>query len=122
MPHILIIESNTAALSQALRAMGGLSYGDQFKQALQAIDPGVTVSVAAPYEGDAVASLTGFDAVVFTGSGVDWTTDDARAEPLRALMRRVFAAGLPSFGSCNGVLLAASVLGGQTGASSKGRE
>ena len=37
-------------------------------------------------------------------------------------MRKVFEAGLPTLGSCNGMQLAASVLGGQSSASPNGRE
>ena len=68
--------------------------------------------VISPYDGDETPDLSGFDGIAFTGSSVEWNTDDERAAPLAAVMRAGFAAGLPTIGSCNGMQLAASVLGG----------
>lgn len=70
--------------------------------------------VIRPYDGDGTPDLLGFDGIVFTGSSVGWNTDDTRAAPLAAVMRDGFAAGVPTLGSCNGMQLAASVLGGST--------
>jgi GMP synthase (glutamine-hydrolysing) len=122
MPHVLIIESNPAERSAGLRRMAGTDYGTLYGEALKACRGDLTTAVCAPYDGEALPDLAGFDGVAFTGSGVDWSTEDARADPLAAAMRAAFAAGLPTVGSCNGMQLAASVLGGQCGASPNGVE
>ena len=122
MPNILIIDSDTAELNAGFIASQGMTTGQNYAAALMACDAKVSATVVAPYEGDATPQLQGFDGVVFTGSGVSWNTDDTRAEPLAEIMRKVFAAGLPTLGSCNGMQLAASVLGGSSAASPKGRE
>ncbi|MCR9124676.1 MAG: type 1 glutamine amidotransferase [Rhodobacteraceae bacterium] len=127
MAHILIVDSNpaehyakrrAAAAGRAEDAVDGMQYGE----VLRALDPAVRYRVVAPYDDPALPDLSGLDGVVFTGSGVDWSTDDPRAAPLADTMRRVFDAGLPVFGSCNGMLLAATVLGGNNRVSPNGRE
>ena len=122
LPHVLIIESNPAERSAGLRRMTGTDYGTLYGDVLKACRGEITTQVCAPYDGDALPDLAGFDAVAFTGSGVDWSTEDARVAPLADAMRVVFAAGLPTFGSCNGMQLAASVLGGRCEASPNGLE
>lgn len=122
MPHVLIIESNPADLSAGLKRMTGATYGETYAHALQACRGDIRTSLCAPYDGEALPDLTGMDAVAFTGSGVSWSTQDPRVEPLARAMRDVFAAGLPVVGSCNGMQLAASLLGGRCEASPKGNE
>lgn len=122
MPHILIIDSNPEALNAPMRARQGRGAGQTYAAALKTCRDDLTITIIAPYDGDALPPLDGFDGVVFTGSGVEWSTDDERAAPLRDIMRAVFDQGLPTLGSCNGMQLAASVLGGASQASRNGRE
>jgi len=114
MTAILIVESNPADCPQAAPA---------FIAALQTIDDSVTFRIVAPY-GSPVPSieLHGADGAVFTGSAVDWGVDAPAAAPLRSVMERIFAAGIPSYGSCNGMQMAAYVLGGASEPSPNGRE
>ena len=118
MPQILIIDSNTAEINSASSKCAGAVYAD----ALMACQDDLKITIAAPYDGDDTPDLSGVDGVVFTGSGVEWNTDDPRAEPLAQVMRAVFAKGIPTLGSCNGMQLAASVLGGCSSASPNGHE
>ena len=122
MPHILVVESNPSRICDGIVRAAGSDFGTLYASVLTALRGDVTTQITAPYEGATVTSLTRFDGVAFTGSSVDWNTDDERAAPLAALMRQAFAAGLPVIGSCNGMQLAASVLGGSTGESPQGRE
>ena len=94
-----------------------------FEQAFAHLAPDADLRVHNPYA-DALNAddLAGVDGVVFTGSGVSWSTDAAEAACQRAAMELVFDAGLPSWGSCNGMQLAAVVLGGQVAASPNGLE
>ena len=94
-----------------------------FEQAFLHLSPETQVRVVNPYE----RALTRDDlhdvkGAVFTGSGVAWSTDAPQAACQRAAMELVFDAGIPSWGSCNGMQLAAVVLGGQVGASPNGLE
>lgn len=121
MSHILIVESNTADIVARQTAERGETEAEGYARVLGQLREGLRFSIANPYTGDD-PDLDDFDAVVFTGSSVVWNTDDDRAEPLRACMARVFEKRLPTFGSCNGMQLAASVLGGSSRASPNGRE
>lgn len=116
MTRILIVESN----SRELLAQGK-SAASFFVTTLLGLDAALELEIVAPYAGGVLLPETA-DGVVFTGSGVDWATDAAEAAPLRAAMEASFGAGRPVWGSCNGLQLAAVVLGGQVGTSVKGRE
>lgn len=122
MPRILIIDSNPAAANAPFVEHQGMTIGQNYAAALNACQDDLNITIVAPYDGENLPALEGFDGVVFTGSSVAWNTDDARAAPLADAMRRVFDQGLPTLGSCNGMQLAASVLGGTSDASPNGRE
>ncbi|MCV2867128.1 type 1 glutamine amidotransferase [Defluviimonas sp. WL0002] len=114
MTKITIVESNTPDLP---------AQSEGFAAALLAIDPALQIRVVEPYAGAAAAETFGdADGIVFTGSSVEWSTAAPEAEPLRVAMRAAFAAGRPVYGSCNGLQLAAVVLGGRVEASPNGRE
>ena len=112
MTTLLIVESN-------LPTQKPLAPG--FAAALAGVEGDLRFRTVAPYAGE-TADLGGIDGVVFTGSAVDWSTDAPQAAPLRAAMEAAFAAGLPVYGSCNGMNLGATVLGGAVGPSPNGRE
>ncbi len=120
--HILVVDSNPRDLNHRLELLGGEALGDGFAGVLWALDAGVMTTVVGPYDGETAADLSRYDGVVFTGSSVSWNTDDEQAAPLAAVMQEAFGHGLPVFGSCNGMQLAASVLGGSSDASPNGRE
>jgi GMP synthase (glutamine-hydrolysing) len=106
--NILIVERETPDLVDAGQVPVGVAYG----KLLQAISPAVRIAVAEPYRNElSEQALATIDAVVFPGASVSWSADDPRAMPVRQVMERVFAAGLPCFGSCNGLQLAAVILG-----------
>jgi len=101
MTHLLIIEANTPNLPAAAR---------WFRDAFLAIHPAVTFATVAPYVTASQAQdFDGVDGVIFTGSGVAWSTDDARAAAQRDAMTLAFETGLPVWGSCNSIQLAATV-------------
>lgn len=118
MTRILILEGNPPDLL----AMGK-SDAMPFVASLLAIDPALDLRLANP---DAVeidaARLSDVDGVVFTGSGTAWAADAPEAAAQRAAMRTVLDSGVATWGSCNGLQLAAVVLGGVVGASPNGVE
>ena len=122
MAHILIVESNTPELVAESRSQGRLSEADNYASVLRQINAALRITSVAPYAGEALPPLKNVSGVVFTGSGVAWCVDDPRAEALEGTMRAVFAARLPAYGSCNGLQMAAHVLGGTCGAAPAGRE
>ena len=118
MTALLIIEANTPDMI----ALGGAA-ARGFQKCLAVIDPDLDIRIAAPYVADIEPdSLDDIDGVIFTGSGVAWSADAAEAAPQRKAMETIFAKGIASWGSCNGLQLAAVVLGGSVHASPNGLE
>jgi len=115
MLRILIVESNPPDFP---------FYVPIYSGALHRVDPALEITSVAPYAGETLddETLNGVDGVIFTGSSVPWSTDAPEAAPLRDAMRTVFAHHLPGYGSCNGLQLAVSVLGGSVGPSPNGCE
>jgi len=123
MKSILIIEGNSPELVAASRARTGISSAQMYGQALVSQDQNIKYTTAAPYERSLTEDdLHNIDGVVLTGSGVQWSTDAREAESQRQAVSMIFDKGIPTFGSCNGMQLAAVILGGQVGASPHGKE
>ncbi|WP_421701723.1 type 1 glutamine amidotransferase [Aliiroseovarius sp.] len=118
-PHppctILIVESNSPEIT------AGRLAATPFVETLAALDPRIGTRIVAPYEAP-LEEVEGVDGIIFTGSGVNWSVDAPEAAPLRDAMELALGAGAPIWGSCNGLQLAALVLGGAVGASPKGQE
>lgn len=118
MSKILIVESNTPEMN----AVGGIASGG-FVRTILGLRPSTELSIVSPFGGPIrPGAFEEVDGVIFSGSGVSWATDAPEAEGLRKTMETAFAADRPVWGSCNGLQLAAVVLGGAVGASPKGHE
>lgn len=129
MACILVVEGNTPDLAEAVVAVGCRRAAEQYAAVLEALAAagGVTLEteILRPYfpENDVDGvTLDAFDGVALTGSGVDWSADDARAAPFLRLLERAFAAGVPVLGSCWGLQVGAVVLGGAVGQGARGLE
>lgn len=121
MTAILVIEGNPPDLVAAAIARGETCLAEVYGRALVALDPGLTIRTHQPYA-DGAPDFSRADGVVFTGSGVAWCVMATEGEPQAAAMRAALETGLPVFGSCNGMQLAAWVLGGEVAASPRGCE
>lgn len=111
MARILILEGNSPDLPGA---------AGFFTATLGALDASLTLEVANPYT--AQPHFDGIDAVILTGAGVAWSADAPEAAPQRLALSAAIDAGLPIWGSCNGLHLATTVLGGTLRASPNGIE
>ncbi len=117
--RILIVEGNTPAMISG----GCTPAAHYFIRAFGDLDESVKYKVSCPYAVPfQVGELEEIDGIVFTGSGVEWSCDAEEAAPLRRAMEHAFENGLPVWGSCNGLQLAAVLLGGAVGASLNGPE
>ena len=113
MKTLLILEGNSANLVAESRKRVGVSQAENYGNALKIQDTDVVYRVAAPYESPLnEKDMDNVDGVVLTGSGVPWSADATEAEPLRKAVSDVFERGLPVLASCNGMQLAAVILGG----------
>jgi GMP synthase (glutamine-hydrolysing) len=119
---ILIIDSDPAEINERKKANFGMTTGEGYASALRACRDDLQITIVCPYDGDPLPDPTEYEGVIFTGSAVGWSTDAPQQAPLVAAMRRCFDAKRPVMGSCNGMQLAATVLGGSNRASPNGSE
>jgi GMP synthase (glutamine-hydrolysing) len=128
--HLLVVECEPAAgrarHDAALAALGHAER-DGYAGVIRRLVPGGTVDVCYAADDGAIlpegAGLADFDGVVLTGSALN--ISDGLVPPVSgqvALVRAVFAAGIPMFGSCFGIQLAAVAAGGSVRRNPKGRE
>ena len=118
MTTIVIVEGNTPEVIAT-----GDSAAAGFVRTFLALAPTVELRVVAPYAGALPESaFDGADGAVFTGSGVAWSTEAPEIAPQVGAIEAAFDAELPVWGSCNGMQLAAVVLGGTVDASPHGLE
>lgn len=123
MQTILIVESNAPEAVDRSRSQNLAIASRTYETALRANAKHLSVVVAEPYRTPLTQNdLEGIDGVVLTGAGVPWSVDAPEAAALRAAGEIVLKSGLPVIGSCNGLQLAALLLGGTVGASPKGME
>jgi GMP synthase (glutamine-hydrolysing) len=91
---------------------------------LLALEPGATVDVAHPADGEAPpAGVAAYDGLLWTGSSLTVREpEDPRVRRQVELVRAALAAGRPSFGSCFAAQLVAVATGGSVRANPRGRE
>ncbi|MEM9716025.1 MAG: type 1 glutamine amidotransferase [Pseudomonadota bacterium] len=123
MIRILILEANTPDIVDERRALGMATAAECFEIAFRDIGADVETQITEPYRnGFSKADLEAVDAAIFTGSGVAWSVDAPESKALRNACQMVFEAGVPVFGSCNGLQMASVLLGGTVQASPNGIE
>lgn len=118
MTAILIFEGNTPASVAA-----GHSGAAGFVRSIAGLSPTVECRIVQPHAGSLPGAVfASVDGVIFSGSREPWAANAPEAAPQRAAMQAAFDAGLPVWGSCNGLHLAAVILGGAVGAAPRGIE
>ncbi len=125
MTRILIADGAPAASQAELAPFGGPTNGAMFEEALRLHEPGitcVTVNVADGETLPAGTSISDFDGLVFTGSPLNIYDLSPPVTRQIDFARTVFATGVPAWGSCWGLQLAAVALGGGVRRNPKGRE
>lgn len=122
--RILVIDSYDAAGRASLVAHGVTPAGELYNHALTAVDPSLAIEVLRFGEPGAQwpTSVDDFDGIVWTGSNLTVHRPDAAVESHLAFARAAFAAGVPQFGSCWAIQLAAVAAGGACARNPRGRE
>jgi GMP synthase (glutamine-hydrolysing) len=124
--RFLVLDAYAREGRDALRAAGATRAGTLYARLLRRCRPDAAVDVVFPADADAAlpsgAALRDYDGVCWTGSSLTIHADDARVRRQLELARGVYAAGVPSFGSCWAAQVAVVAAGGVCAASPKGRE
>ena len=129
MARILIADAYPKEGRQSLRDAGGSEAGELYRAMLariaSALGKTLETDVVHPADGElpSRSELTRWDGVTWTGSNLSiLDADDPRVSRQLELVRDLLDAGVPNFGSCFAVQLAATARGGRCAANPRGRE
>lgn len=125
-PRLLVIEGNTAEARARQAKHNGSTYSDAYAEVLRGMAAGAVVDICFPTDHGAnlpdAGGIAGYDGVAITGSALNIYLGEAESLRQVELARAVFEAGVPFFGSCWGLQVAAVAAGGTVVRSDKGRE
>lgn len=126
MPRLLIADGNDRDGRAMRRDVLGRTTAESFAAVVTELCPQADCVLIAPADADASLpaglGLSEADGLIVTGSTLRLTEGGAAVERQLDLMRAAFAAGVPIFGSCWGIQVAAAVAGGRVGANPRGPE
>ena len=113
--RLLVVASETPDQQAARRRRYGAASHETYAETLREIIPDCVIEHLSCVDGSdrirAVQPET-FDAAIFAGSPIQMHEDTPEVRAAARFMASVFEAGLPSFGSCAGLQIAAVAAGG----------
>jgi GMP synthase (glutamine-hydrolysing) len=124
--NVLVVDGNTRETVAAHVALGGRPTGEHYADVLRALQPDAQCTVLHPAHAGGAAlprgtSLASFDGVAWTGSALNVYRDEPAVRAQVELSRAAFEAGVPQFGSCWGLQVAAWCAPTRAGANSASR-
>ncbi len=122
--RLLVIDAYDADGRRSLLSKGVTPAGRLYARALRAVDPSLVID-AVPYGEPGAhlpADISGYDGIVWTGSNLTVHKPDASVASQLEFTLAAFAAGVPQFGSCWAIQLAAVAAGGKCARNPRGRE
>lgn len=126
MPRLLIADGNDRNGRATRRDLLGRTTAQSFAAVVTDLAPEAECVLIEPADADAALpaglGLHEADGLIVTGSTLRLTESGPAVERQLDLMRAAFAAGLPVFGSCWGIQVAAAVAGGHVGPNPRGPE
>jgi len=124
--RILVIDGNVVEIRARLIAALGYDSGNGYARVLRRIDAALQVDIVTAADADPHlppgVGLEHYDGVTMTGSALNIYNGGAPVTRQIELVRAVFAAGVPFFGSCWGLQVAVTAAGGEVRANPRGRE
>lgn len=126
-PRLLVLDAYAPEGRAALRDAGGTEAGRLYERMLLRFAPDARIEIAYPADPEPSLpesdGIRDYDGVAWTGSSLTiHHTDDPRVRRQLTFAREVYAAGVPSFGSCWAAQVAVVAAGGRCAASPRGRE
>jgi GMP synthase (glutamine-hydrolysing) len=122
--RLLVADGNTPAGRRRIAESAGATPAVSYAAVLRTIAPDAIIDIFMPADADAMPPqpLETYHGVAITGSALN--IYEREIESLRQIdfVREVFARGIPMFGSCWGLQLAAVAAGGEVGLNPAGRE
>jgi GMP synthase (glutamine-hydrolysing) len=125
-PRVLVIDGNVAEISARQIAALGYDSGTGYTRVLKRIDSSLRIDIVKGAQGNPQfpegVGLDDYDGVTMSGSALNIYDGGAAVTRQIDLVKAVFAAGVPFFGSCWGLQVAAMAAGGEVRANTRGRE
>lgn len=113
--NLLVVASETLAEQDARRSRSGRASHETYADTLRELVPGCVIADHCCVDGSpepGPAALARHDGILFAGSPIQMHGETAEARAAAHFMTQVFASGIPSFGSCAGLQIAAVAAGG----------
>src|SRR4051812_39921941 len=125
MTRILVIDGNEVATRTKHVSVGGTDSGNEYAATLKRLDEDLETDIVRPADGaaklpDGVA-IGDYDGAVITGSALNIYSREPAVERQVDLVKAVFAAGVPCFGSCWGLQVGVTAAGGSGICNPRGR-
>ena len=120
--RFLVVEGNSAEGRAAYRIGLGRTAGESYAQTLQSLAPDAQCEILCAADAGASAAPGDYDAVFITGSALNLYDGGPEISRQIDLARAVFRSGVPFFGSCWGLQVAAAAAGGEVFRNPRGRE
>ncbi|AWN52573.1 type 1 glutamine amidotransferase [Methylobacterium sp. 17Sr1-1] len=124
MLHLLVADGNDRAGRETHLTVCDKTSAETYAGILRALAPEARCHLVAPADADAVLprALSECDALVLTGSTLHVEEGGPAVTRQCDLVKAALEAGLPVFGSCWGVQVAATIAGGRAGRNPRGPE
>ncbi len=124
--RVLVVEGNLRAPREQHRAEWGMTPSEAYADLLGRMAPGLQADIAFPadegWNGPSAGSLEAYDGAVLTGSALHVWQGGPEVMRQIELMRALYRAKVPAFGSCWGIQIGAAAAGGTVIRNPKGRE
>src|SRR5437868_2172882 len=126
MTRILVIDGNEVATRTKHVSVGGTDSGNEYAATLKRLDEDLETDIARPADSGAKlpdgVAIGDYDGAVITGSALNIYSREPAVERQVDLVKAVFAAGVPCFGSCWGLQVGVTAAGGSVVRNPRGRE
>ena len=124
MLRLLVLEGNSPPGRRRIAQTAGATPGESYADLLRTLAPQAAVDIylGADESASPPQPLDAYHGVAITGSSLNIYQREAESMRQIEFVREVFARGIPMFGSCWGLQLAAVAAGGEVGLNPAGRE
>ena len=126
MTKILVIDGNEVAVRTKHMSVGGTSSGEGYAATLKRLKPDIDTDIVRPADEEPKlpegVSLRDYQGAVITGSALNVYSRELAVQRQIELVKAVFEAGLPCFGSCWGLQVGVTAAGGTVVRNPRGRE
>jgi GMP synthase (glutamine-hydrolysing) len=110
-----VVDSETVDQKNERRESHGAASFETYSATLRTLDPDAVIQTVCclSADSDSAIDVSDLDGVLFAGSPIQMHTGSPETRAAADFMTRVFSSGVPAFGSCAGLQIAAVAAGGR---------